>query len=220
MLAKIRGLFGNKIKDKTLLVPIWNRGNVTIFIDDVKLLIIDYLSPSAAVLEEFQNFIHQIYIFSPSNLIYQKKTAEIIDIANIIIMCRNYTHFESEYKYYSSHPDYKHPIEFASFGLHALLTDFNYCSIENMKKLIKLMPYSTDCELGALRCRNLMTPLDFACLDENISCDIITYLFSVNGNMNHSYLLNNFPSNALGDLISSGMDSTRREFITRLFVKC
>lgn len=221
MFSTIRGIFGYKneknIKDKILLVPTWISKKENIFIDDVKLLIVDYLSPSAPTFDEFQNLIFQIHALSPSNSVYQKTTSEIIEIANIILACQNYRHFESEYKYYSDHPNDKNPVEFASFGLHALLTDSNHCSIDNMKKLFKLMPNSTNCELGVARCRKLMTPLDFACLTDFVSRDIVTYLFSASGNINHSYLRNNFFTTVLGDLVSSGMDFTRRDFITRLF---
>lgn len=93
-------------------------------------------------------------------------------------------------------------------------------SIENdIKEIIKLTPKSIFCNLGALRCRDEVTPLEIACCNTNIPIHIIEYLFQNGANVNETIKFNGYPCKIFYDLDIVGLDFVRKESIKALFVK-
>ena len=62
------------------------------------------------------------------------------------------------------------------FLVHRSFKDFTNEQVEDMKKIIKLMPRSLLCNIGQARCTQFITPFAMACLNPKVPVTALEYL--------------------------------------------
>jgi hypothetical protein len=89
---------------------------------------------------------------------------------------------------------------------------------QDIKDIVKLTPRSMNCVLGALRCRNEVSPLAAACINNNIPLHIVEFLLQQGANPKVTLKLNGRDISLLADL-EGNIDAARFSAIRELFVK-
>jgi hypothetical protein len=73
---------------------------------------------------------------------------------------------------------------------------------KDIRDIVRLVPHSLNCNLGELRCRNGVSPLLVACLNEQVPLDIVALLLENGASVEEKVIVNGCPTPILKDLKS------------------
>ena len=167
---------------------------------------------------------HELYYF------YQKKYNKL---NNIKYLMNKYEVYQEEYEEEpifsndkSSYQDSPSPIIYdmvlSGCDLPYAKSTFGYLSsdiIDDLNLAIKLLPDSINYQSGYLRCRNNVSVLHAACINQNVPIHLIKLLIEKGANKDHKILLNGESINILDDLVNN-IPTSRFELIKVLFSSC
>jgi hypothetical protein len=96
-------------------------------------------------------------------------------------------------------------------------TDISGVDLEkDIEEIVALLPSSVNCEYGRLRSREQVTPLFAACINKNISLNIIKILIQCGANIEHNIQINGIKVKMLSD-IKNECDPSRFVSIHQMF---
>ena len=161
------------------------------------------------------------------NIIYRESISSLDTIKNLI---NKYTYYQKDYEkdpiyswdkycYLNSPSPIIYDMILTGCDLPYANSTFDKMSsdiIDDLNKAIKILPDSVNYHGGYLRCRNSVSVLHAACLNENLSLDIIKLLLKNGINKKHKISLNGEHIDILDDL-KENISNYRLNKIKKLF---
>jgi hypothetical protein len=90
---------------------------------------------------------------------------------------------------------------------------------DDIKEIVRQSPMTVHCNFGTLRCRDRITPLAAACVNENIPIYMIDFLLQNGANPSGSILVNGYERLLIKDIEQcKGKESVRYQQIKNSFI--
>jgi hypothetical protein len=187
---------------------------------DVNTIVMMYVFPIEITHEKMQAAVHEmslLSIISQSDIsVYKRMTSEIQELWALTIKYPDHQLYQQKYALSRDTGD-------GAFCLLAVLhNSYENRSItgqhlDDIKKMVTLLPMSIKCEIGMARCRDRMTALEIACLHPNVPLSIVEFLLNNGSDLQHIYSCNNSATHILLDMERAGVDPRRNIYITKMF---
>lgn len=149
---------------------------------------------------------------------------EFIKLKKSVYLLNKYTQYNDDYNRYFTNNDIIHPIviDIINTGLnipfsYSTFNSFTTTTEYDLKLACSIFSNSINSDYGKLRCRDRVTPIFLACLNEHISNDIIIWMLKNGSNKNHKHILNGTQISILDDLDIGVISESRMYDIQDIF---
>jgi hypothetical protein len=186
---------------------------------ELKLVIVSYIQPNKINISELDSCVATIQNLKT----YDDSLINVPHLDKLIRIKELYKKYAAYNSGYESDPDdrgyWKYLIHEPPQLLDALfagchlpyakssVASYDETIEKDIYDIVKLIPNVMNCNLGTLRCRDLITPLCAACVNENIPLHIIKFLHANGANIKQKIRVNGHNVDILDDLNDNTMSS-------------